>query len=76
MAPRRGGGGSSSGGSISTCPYAFETPLEQASFAADVLFFAIFIGISIASCLFCKRGIAGKKLIGMPFIGVLFFFIM
>jgi hypothetical protein len=77
MAPRRGsGGGSSSGSNYSSCPDAFLTTIEQASFANDVVFFFIFVGISIAFCLFRKKKVAGKKLIGFPFIGILFFFVL
>ncbi|KAF2027895.1 hypothetical protein EK21DRAFT_70981 [Setomelanomma holmii] len=76
MAPRRGGSsGSSSGGSISSCPGAFSTTIEQVYFASDVLFLAIFFGITIALCSFRKSG-AGKKLIGVPYIIALVFFLL
>jgi hypothetical protein len=76
MAPRggRGGGGGSSGDGLSSCPDAFLTPTEQASFALDVVLFAIYLGIFIALCVFRKKNVAGKKLLGLPFIGAVFFF--
>ncbi|OAL01394.1 hypothetical protein IQ06DRAFT_293482 [Phaeosphaeriaceae sp. SRC1lsM3a] len=78
MAPKRGGGGGGSGrgGSINTCPNAFTTPEEQAYFANDVVFFAIFLGISIALCSFRKKNVAGKKLLGLPYFGAIFFFLL
>jgi hypothetical protein len=76
MAPRGGRGGSSSGSGdgISACPDAFSTTLDQASFALDVVFLVVFLGIFIALFSHRKKGVAGKKLIGLPFIGAVFFF--
>jgi hypothetical protein len=75
MAPRRGGGGSSS--SVSACPGAFYTTIEQASFALDVVFTVIYIGILIAFFLIRKKSsVAGKRIIGLPFIGAVFFFFL
>jgi hypothetical protein len=66
-------GGSSSGGS-SVCPDAFPTTIEQASFALDVVLLAIYLGLFISLCSFRKKSVAGKKLLGLPFIGAVFFF--
>jgi hypothetical protein len=76
MAPRRGGGGGSSSGGVSSCPDAFLTTIEQAAFADYVVFLVVLLGISVVFCLFRKRKVAGKKLIGLPFIGALFFLIL
>lgn len=75
MAPKRGGGGggSSSGGSVNTCPGAFSSTYEQAFLANDVLFFAVYLGIAVALCVFRKKGVAGKELLGLPYIGLIFF---
>jgi hypothetical protein len=75
MAPRRGSSGSSSGSSTSSCPDAFGTTADQASFANDVIFFVIVLGITIALCIIRKKS-AGKELLGLPFIGCLFFFLL
>jgi hypothetical protein len=79
MAPRGGRGGSSSsssGGGVSTCPGAFSTTLEQASFALDVVFLVVSLGFLIALFSLRKKGVAGKKLLGLPFIGAVFFLTM
>ncbi|KAH7410259.1 hypothetical protein DE146DRAFT_775667 [Phaeosphaeria sp. MPI-PUGE-AT-0046c] len=78
MAPKRGGGGGSfsSGGSSNTCPNAFTTTEEQANFANDVVFFVIFLGIALALCSFRKKSVAGKKLLGLPYIGTILFFLL
>jgi hypothetical protein len=76
MAPKRGGGGSSSGSSLSSCPGAFATTLEQVYFASDVVFFTVLIGIAIALCSFRKKSVAGKKLLGIPYILTISFFLM
>jgi hypothetical protein len=74
MAPKRGG--SSSGGSASSCPDAFETSIQQVYLAQDVVFFLVFLGIAIALCSFRKKSVAGKKLLGIPYILTIFFFLM
>jgi hypothetical protein len=76
MAPRRGSGGGSSGYSSSTCPYAFQEAITIAPFANDVIFFVVFLGITIALCVLRKKGAAGKGLLGLPLIGCLFFFLL
>jgi hypothetical protein len=72
----RRGGSSSSGGGSSVCPGAFPTTIDQAGFALDVVFLAIYLGIFIALCSFRKKSVAGKKLLGLPFIGAVFFFVL
>ncbi|KAL6707570.1 hypothetical protein ACN47E_003919 [Coniothyrium glycines] len=77
MAPRRGGGGgSSSGSSISSCPGAFTDRISQVYFACVVLYFAVFLVISIATCMIRKRTGTGKKLIGGPYIIALFIWLI
>jgi len=79
MAPkggRGGGGGGGRGGSISSCPDAFQSTTSQVYFANDVVFFVFFLGIALALCSIRKKGGQGKKLIGVPYILALFFFIL
>lgn len=77
MAPRRGGSsGSSSGSSISSCPGAFSDTVTQVLFASDVLFLVVFFGITITLCSFRKKSGGGKKLLGVPYILALLFFLM
>jgi len=75
MAPRRGG--SSSSGSTSSCPGAFSSTLEQVAFACDVLFLAVFIGITIAMFMYRKRTSGlGKKLLSLPYIAAVLFYLL
>ncbi|CAO2654286.1 Nn.00g110190.m01.CDS01 [Neocucurbitaria sp. VM-36] len=77
MAPRRGGGSSSGGGvSVSSCPGAFSDTYSQVFFANTVLFFAVFLGISIALCTIRKKSGAGKKILGVPYIFAVFLFLL
>jgi hypothetical protein len=62
MAPRRGGRNDS------VCAGAFSGIPSQVYFAEDVLFFTAFLSIGVALCVFRKRGGAGKKLLGIPYI--------
>ena len=62
MAPRRGRRRDP------ICTGAFSDIQSQVYFAQDVLFFAAFLGIGVALCVFRKRSGAGKKLLGIPYI--------
>jgi hypothetical protein len=74
MSPKRGG--SNNRGSASSCRDAFATNLQQVYFAHDVVFFVVFLGISIAFCTFRKKSVAGKKLIGIPYILTILFLLL
>ncbi|KAH5374225.1 hypothetical protein HBI49_053620 [Parastagonospora nodorum] len=77
MAPRRGGSSSSGGGSSSsTCPDAFLDTETQVSFANEVLFFVIILGIFITLFIFRRRKVPGKQLIGAPLIICLSFLLL
>lgn len=45
-------------------------------FACTVIFFAVYLGISIALCIVRKKTGPGKRLLGVPYIVALTFFIL
>ncbi|KAF2853985.1 hypothetical protein T440DRAFT_476597 [Plenodomus tracheiphilus IPT5] len=72
MAPRRGG---STYGS-STCPGAFASTESQVYFACVVIFFAVYIGISISLCVVRKKHGTGRRLLGAPYMLALLFMLV
>ncbi|OAL52110.1 hypothetical protein IQ07DRAFT_403499 [Pyrenochaeta sp. DS3sAY3a] len=78
MAPKGGrGGGGRGGGGISSCPGAFSDTYSQVAFANVVLFFAVFVGISIGLCTVRKKaGATGSRLLAAPYALSVFLFIL
>jgi hypothetical protein len=84
MAPKRGGSSGessgSSGSTVPTCPGFFSTTKANVYRGADVAFFAVFLGLTIALCryLWHRKNTQGpgEKLISLPYIGALIFLLM
>ncbi|KAF1848429.1 uncharacterized protein K460DRAFT_275791 [Cucurbitaria berberidis CBS 394.84] len=61
---------------MSSCPGAFAETYSQVNLANIVLYFAVFLGISIALCSVRKKSGAGRKILGLPYILAIFLFLL
>jgi hypothetical protein len=65
-----------SGRGRATCPNFLADTYSQVYYARSVVYFVAFLATAVAFCMFQKRTTAGKKLLGLPYLLALLFFIM
>ncbi|KAH9861628.1 hypothetical protein J1614_011380 [Plenodomus biglobosus] len=76
MAPRRGGSSFGSSSTSDVCPEAFSSTESQVYFACIVIFFVVYLGISLSLCVVRKKAGTGRKLVGVPYMLALFFMLL
>jgi hypothetical protein len=59
-----------------TCPNFLVDVYNQVLYARSVVYFAALLATGIAFCMFRTRTTAGKKLLGLPYLLALLFFVM
>jgi hypothetical protein len=65
-----------SGRGRATCPNFLADTYSQVYYARSVVYFVAFLATAVAFCMFQKRTTAGKKLLGLPYLLALLFFII